>query len=64
MLMESIPDQELFIHVQAVAALVKFCGSEDLKELREDKQTATEVLKNLIVNEPSACVSPPHSCPS
>jgi hypothetical protein len=57
-LMERVRDKEPFVRVQAVAALAKICGSEDLEELGEDEQTATEVLENLLAHDPSACVSP------
>jgi len=40
-----------------VAALAKTCGSEDLEELGEDEQTATEVLDDPLSHDPSACVS-------
>jgi len=56
-LMERVRDKEPFIRVQAVAALAKICGSEDLEELGEDEQTATEALENLLAHDPSACVS-------
>jgi condensin complex subunit 3 len=60
-LMERVRDKEPFIRVQAVAALAKICGSEDLEGLGDDEQTATEVLENLLVHDPSACVPPrPH----
>ena len=61
-LMERVRDKESFIRVQAVAALAKICGSEDLGELGEDEQTATEILEELLALDPSACVSlsPPH----
>jgi condensin complex subunit 3 len=58
-LMERVRDNESFIRVQAVAALAKICGSEDLEELGEDEQTATEVLEDLLAHDPSACVPPP-----
>jgi condensin complex subunit 3 len=58
-LMERVRDKEPFIRVQAVAALAKICGSEDLEELGEDEQTATEVLEDLLAHDPSACVPPP-----
>ena len=65
-LLGRVHDKEPFIRVQAVAALAKICGSEDLEELGEDEQSATEVLENLLAHDPSACVSaysyPP--CPS
>jgi condensin complex subunit 3 len=65
-LLERVRDKEPFVRVQAVAALAKICGSEDLEELGEHEQTATEVLENLLAHDPSACVStyayPP--CPS
>jgi hypothetical protein len=51
--LEDVP----FIPVQAVTALAKICGSKDLKEFREGKQTATEVLKDLLSRDPSRCVS-------
>ena len=57
-LMERVRDKEPFIRVQAVAALAKICGSEDLGELGEDDQTATEILEELLAHDPSACVSP------
>jgi condensin complex subunit 3 len=57
-LMERVRDKEPFIRVQAVAALAKICGSEDLEGLGDDEQTATEVLENLLVHDPSACVPP------
>jgi hypothetical protein len=47
-----------FVRVQAVAALAKICGSEDLEELREGEQTATEVFEDLLSHDPSGCVSP------
>lgn len=56
-LLGRVHDKEPFVRVQAVAALAKICGSEDLEELGEDEQTATEVLENLLVHDPSACVS-------
>jgi hypothetical protein len=40
-----------------VAALAKTCGSEDLEELGEGEQTATEVLEDPLSHDPSACVS-------
>ena len=55
-LLERVRDKEPFIRVQAVAALAKICGSEDLGELAEDEQTATEVLEDLLAHDPSACV--------
>ncbi|KAF8268083.1 nuclear condensing complex subunit [Lactarius quietus] len=55
-LMERVRDKEPFIRVQAVAALAKICGSEDLGELAEDEQTATEVLEDLLAHDPSADV--------
>jgi condensin complex subunit 3 len=58
-LLERVRDREPFVRVQAVAALAKICGSEDIEELGEDEQTATEVLENLLAHDPSACVSPP-----
>jgi condensin complex subunit 3 len=56
-LLERVRDKEPFVRVQAVAALAKICGSEDLEELGEDEQTAAEVLENLLAHDPSACVS-------
>lgn len=56
-LLERVRDKESFVRVQAVAALAKICGSEDLEELGENEQTATEVLENLLAHDPSACVS-------
>ncbi|KAH8989792.1 nuclear condensing complex subunit [Lactarius hatsudake] len=55
-LLERVRDKESFIRVQAVAALAKICGSEDLGELAEDEQTATEVLEDLLTHDPSADV--------
>ncbi|KAH9029983.1 nuclear condensing complex subunit [Lactarius pseudohatsudake] len=55
-LLERVRDKESFIRVQAVAALAKICGSEDLGELAEDEQTATEVLEDLLAHDPSADV--------
>ena len=55
-LLERVRDKELFIRVQAVAALAKICGSEDPKELGEDEQTPTDVLESLLAHDPSACV--------
>jgi condensin complex subunit 3 len=55
-LMERVRDKEPFIRVQAVAAFAKICGSEDLEVLGEDDQTATEVLEDLLIHDPSACV--------
>jgi condensin complex subunit 3 len=52
--MERVCDKEPFVRVQAVAALAKICGSEDLEELGEDEQTATQVLENLLAHDPSA----------
>jgi hypothetical protein len=40
-----------------VAALAKTCGSEDLEELGEGEQTATEVLEDSPSHDPSTCVS-------
>lgn len=57
-LLERVRDKEPFVRVQAVAALAKICGSEDLEELGEGEQTATEVLEDLLAHDPSACVSP------
>ena len=57
-LLEHVRDKEPFVHVQAVAALAKICGSEDLEELGEGEQTVTEVLEDLLAYDPSACVSP------
>lgn len=57
-LMERVRDKEPFIRVQAVAALAKICGSEDIEELGENEQTATEILEELLAHDPSACVSP------
>jgi condensin complex subunit 3 len=62
-LFERVRDKEPFVRVQAVAALAKICGSEDIEELGEDEQMATEVLENLLAHDPSACVSPPLSPP-
>ena len=62
-LMERVRDKESFIRVQAVAALAKICGSEDLEELEEDEQTATEVLEDLLAHDPSACVLSSPACP-
>lgn len=56
-LLGRVRDKEPFIRVQAVAALAKICGSEDLEELGEGEQTATEVLEDLLSHDPSACVS-------
>ena len=56
-LLGRVHDKEPFVRVQAVAALAKICGSEDLEELGGDEQTATEVLENLLVHDPSPCVS-------
>ncbi|KAI9449685.1 nuclear condensing complex subunit [Lactarius psammicola] len=55
-LLGRVRDKESFIRVQAVAALAKICGSEDLGELAEDEQTATEVLEDLLAHDPSADV--------
>jgi len=55
-LLERVRDKELFIRVQAVAALAKICGSEDPRELGEDEQTPTDVLESLLAHDPSACV--------
>jgi condensin complex subunit 3 len=61
-LMERVRDKEPFIRVQAVAALAKICGSdEDLEQLGDDEQTATEILEELLAHDPSACVSPSSS---
>jgi hypothetical protein len=49
--------EEPVVHVQAVAALAKICGSEDLEDLGEGEQTATELLEDLLAHDPS-CVSP------
>jgi hypothetical protein len=38
--------EEPVIHIQAVAALAKICGSEDLEDLGEGEQTATELLED------------------
>jgi hypothetical protein len=38
--------EEPVVHVQAVAALAKICGSKDLEDLGEGEQTATELLKD------------------
>ena len=57
-LLERVRDKEAFVRIQAVAALAKICGSEDLEELGEGEQTATEVLEDLLAHDPSACVSP------
>ncbi len=60
-LLERVRDKEPFVRVQAVAALAKICGSEDLGELGEGEQTATEVLGDLLAHDPSAYV--PHLYP-
>jgi hypothetical protein len=52
--LEDVP----FVPVQAVTALAKICGSEDLEEFGEGEQTATEVLEDLLSRDPSGCVSP------
>ena len=51
-----VRDKESFIRVQAVAALAKICGSDDTAEPGGDEQTATEVLEDLLANDPSPCV--------
>ena len=56
-LLERVRDKESFIRVQAVAALAKICGSEDIGELAEDEQTSTEVLEDLLAHDPSAWVT-------
>jgi hypothetical protein len=38
--------EEPVVHIQAVAALAKICGSEDLEDLGEGEQTATELLED------------------
>ncbi len=58
-LLGRIRDKEPPVRVQAVAALAKICGSEDLEELGEGEQTATEVLEDLLAHDPSACRPPP-----
>lgn len=63
-LMLRVRDKESFIRVQAVAALAKICGSDDTAEPGGDEQTATEVLEDLLSNDPSPCVPLYHLCPS
>jgi hypothetical protein len=38
--------KEPVVHIQAVAALVKICGSEDLEDLGEGEQTITGLLED------------------
>ncbi|KAG2363036.1 nuclear condensing complex subunit [Suillus spraguei] len=55
-LFERVHDKETFVRVQAVIALSKLCGSEDLSDVEEGEPTALEVLLETLSCDPAADV--------
>lgn len=54
--MERARDKEPIIRAQAVVALSKLAGSEDVSDLREDELSIMEVLLDTLAYDDSACV--------
>jgi condensin complex subunit 3 len=50
-------DKEAHVRFQAVIALSKLCGSETEEDTEEGEPTATEVLLDIMGQDPAACVT-------
>jgi condensin complex subunit 3 len=53
-LLDRVYDKETPVRVQAVIALSKLCGSETEEDTEEGEQTATEVLLDIMAQDPAA----------